>query len=176
MCDVFSETTFTLCTVVPDQGGARSATCVQQPPLPGAPQGRTKVDHGVRYVYGSHPYPVPTQSRTKVDHGVRVSSTLLGNKIRGTQFVPGCSRICSRTLAPGTKMFPTMLWNTCVLCVFAVSGTFLFPNSRLVFPILFPTARPWNKKCSRLPVPPGPDQGGPRSARCTRQPPFTYAP
>ena len=59
-------------------------------------------------------------------------STRVGNK--------KCSRQCSGTLGG--------------LCVFAVSGTFLFPNSRLVFPILFPTARPWNKKCSRLPVPP----------------------
>ena len=152
-CDMCPETTFARWPAGPDQGGPWGATCFRKPPIPGA-----------------------TQGRIKVDHGVGVSSTRLGNTICGTQFVPECSRICSRGLASGTKMFPTMLWNTGFLCVFAVSGTFLFPNVRLVFPILFPTARPWNKKCSRLPVPPGPDQGGPRSARCTRKPPFTYAP
>ena len=112
MCDMFPDTTYTRCTVGPDEGGARSATCVQQPPLPGAPQGRTKVDHGVRDVYGSHPYPVLPRAGSRWTTECECRAPSSGTKFvehnlfpSVPEFVPGhsrreqkCSRQCSGTL------------------------------------------------------------------------------
>ena len=146
MCDVFSETTFTLCTVGPDQGGARSATCVQKQPLPGGPQGRIKVDHGVRDVSGNHPYPVLPRAGSRWTTECDVSSTLLGNKIRGTQFVPGCSRICSRALASGTKNVPDNALEHWGFCVFLRFREHFFPERSPRVPDFVPDNLPLEQK------------------------------
>ena len=58
VCDMFPATTFTRCPAGPGQGGPRNSRCIREPPLPGAPRGRTKGDRGVRHVSGHHLYPV----------------------------------------------------------------------------------------------------------------------
>ena len=73
-CELHPETTLTRYPVMPDRCGPRSARCIRKPPLPGAPQGRIKAEHGVREATGNHSIPGAPQGRIKADHGVRHGS------------------------------------------------------------------------------------------------------
>ena len=169
-------TTFARCPAGPDEGGPWSARCIRKPPLPGA-----------------------TQSRIKVDHGVGVSSTRLGNTICGTQFVPECSRICSRGLASGTKNVPDNALEHLGFVCFCGFGNIFVPDQSPRVPDFVPDSSPleqkmfpiagapragsrWTTECEMFPATPlhlcpiGLDQGGPRIAICIWQRPLAPAP
>ena len=178
MCDVFSETTSTRCTVGPDQGGARSATCLQKPPLPGGPQGRIKVDHGVRDVSGNHTYPVLPRAGSRWTTECECRAPSSGTKFVEHNVFPIVPAFVPEHSRREQNMFPTMLCNTGGFVCFCGFGNIFFPEHSPRVPDFVPDNSPREQKM--FPIAGAPqgvlDQGGPRSARCTRKPPFTYAP